>query len=94
LLDDGEMARLHGEFLGDANATDVITFEHGELLIGVEVAGRQAEEFGSEVDREIALYGIHGMLHLSGYDDIDVDDANQMALRQKELLDQCFPLKN
>ncbi len=92
LLDDDEMARLHGEFLADATTTDVITFEHGELLIGVEVAARQAEVFGSRVDREIALYGIHGMLHLAGFDDRSAADAKEMAERQEEVLVACFPV--
>lgn len=90
LLDDDEMSRLHGEFLGDASPTDVITFEHGELLIGVEVAARQAVEFGSEADREVALYGVHGMLHLSGFDDRSSRDAKEMAVRQEEVLAACF----
>lgn len=90
LLDDDEMARLHGEFLNDASTTDVITFDHGELLIGVETAARQAKEFESEADREIALYGIHGMLHLSGFDDKKSVDAKEMAARQEELLKECF----
>ena len=90
LLDDDEMSRLHGEFLGDSSTTDVITFHHGELLIGVEVAARQALEFGSSPDREIALYGIHGMLHLSGYDDRCSDDAKVMSDKQGELLKEYF----
>lgn len=94
LLDDDEMARVHGEFLNDATTTDVITFEHGELLIGVEVAARQAKEFGSLADREIALYGIHGMLHLSGFDDRSSRDAKEMAVRQDEVLCECFPLRS
>ncbi len=94
LLDDDEMARLHGEFLNDATTTDVITFEHGELLIGVEVAARQAEEFGSQMDREIALYGIHGMLHLSGFDDRSSADAKEMARRQEEVLRECFSFRS
>ena len=52
-LDDDEMARLHGEFLGDATTTDVITFDHGELLIGVETAERQSLEFETNIYREI-----------------------------------------
>ena len=91
LLDNDEMARLHGEFLQDATPTDVITFEHGELLIGVEVAQKQAVEFGSSADREIALYGIHGMLHLAGFDDRSPEDAKLMAIRQEELLLKVFP---
>lgn len=90
LLDDIEMARVHGEFLDDATPTDVITFDHGELLIGVETAARQAIDFGTSSDREIALYGIHGMLHLSGYDDQTLKDAQVMAARQDELFEEVF----
>lgn len=90
LLDDDEMGRIHGEFLNDANPTDVITFGHGELLIGVETALRQAAIFDSSADREIALYGIHGMLHLAGFDDRSEYDAKAMANRQMELLGEFF----
>jgi len=90
-LDDDEMSRLHGEFLDEATSTDVITFDHGELLIGVEVAARQARGFDSNPDREIALYGIHGMLHLSGYDDQNPDEARLMEVKQEELLGIFFP---
>lgn len=91
LLDDGEMEQFHEEFLGDSTTTDVITFEHGELLIGVQVAARQAVEFQSQEDREIALYGIHGMLHLSGFDDKSPEGAREMAERQEEILQAYFP---
>jgi len=90
LLDDDEMARIHGEFLDDASPTDVITFDHGELLVGVESAQRQAAIFASSPAREIALYGIHGMLHLAGYDDRCEKDAQEMAIRQMELLERFF----
>lgn len=90
LLDDDEMARLHGEFLQDPTPTDVMTFEHGEILIGVEVAGRQALEFRTSTDREIALYGIHGMLHLAGFDDQSPEEGKMMANRQEELLTRVF----
>ena len=89
-LDDDEMTRLHGEFLGDATTTDVITFDHGELLIGVETAERQSLEFETSIHREIALYGIHGMLHLAGFDDRDSLEAKLMERRQKDLFSKVF----
>ena len=89
-LDDDEMARLHGEFLGDATTTDVITFDHGEILIGVETAKRQSLEFETSIHREIALYGIHGMLHLAGFDDRDSLEAKLMERRQKDLFSKVF----
>lgn len=90
LLDDDEMARIHGEFLEDPTPTDVITFQHGELLVGVETAARQAAKFASSENREVALYGVHGMLHLAGFDDRCENDARLMALRQEELLNEFF----
>ncbi|MEN8849542.1 MAG: rRNA maturation RNase YbeY [Akkermansiaceae bacterium] len=91
LLGDPEMAQVHGEFLADPTPTDVITFEHGELLIGVEVALRQAREYEYDLFREVALYGIHGMLHLSGFDDHQELDFERMRERQEELLAVYFP---
>lgn len=90
LLDDREMAEVHGEFLDDPTPTDVITFEHGELLIGVETAERQARDFETRADHEVALYGIHGMLHLSGYDDKSAADSRVMVVRQEELFQEVF----
>ncbi|MGD1978973.1 MAG: rRNA maturation RNase YbeY [Akkermansiaceae bacterium] len=90
LLDDDEMARVHGEFLNDPTPTDVITFDHGELLVGVETAARQALDYRTSQDGEIALYGIHGMLHLSGFDDRNPVDAREMKVRQEELFDRFF----
>ncbi|MDB4354203.1 rRNA maturation RNase YbeY [Akkermansiaceae bacterium] len=90
LLDDSAMSQVHQEFLSDSTSTDVITFEHGEVLIGVEVAERQAVEFEQDFFFEIALYGIHGLLHLSGFDDRVPSDFELMKARQEELLDSYF----
>mgnify|MGYP005841821321 CR=1 FL=1 len=90
LLDDDEMARVHGEFLDDPTPTDVITFDHGELLIGVETAGRQALEYRGSLEAEIALYGIHGLLHLSGFDDREKSEAQVMEERQDEIFREVF----
>jgi probable rRNA maturation factor len=55
----------------------------GELVIGVEVALEQARVGGHEVDAELALYVIHGLLHLVGYDDKDAHDRKQMRVRER-----------
>ena len=93
-LNDVTMAEVHRDFLSDETPTDVITFEHGEILIGIEVAKRQGLQFGQDFLRELALYGIHGMLHLSGFDDRTPDEAKGMKIRQEELLDAYFPIAN
>ncbi|MEZ7919566.1 MAG: rRNA maturation RNase YbeY [Akkermansiaceae bacterium] len=91
-LNDVTMAEVHRDFLSDETPTDVITFEHGEILIGIEVAKRQGLQFEQDFLRELALYGIHGMLHLSGFDDRTPDEAKGMKIRQEELLDVYFPI--
>lgn len=84
---------IHGinkRFLEHDEPTDVITFPYssgkvlvGELVIGVEVALEQARVGGHEVDAELALYVIHGLLHLVGYDDKDAHDRKQMRVRER-----------
>lgn len=89
LLDDREIARVHGHFLNDPGPTDVITFPYGssgEILISVETAARQALEYGGSWERELALYLVHGLLHLSGYDDRDEEGRRTMEELQEAVL--------
>jgi probable rRNA maturation factor len=88
LVDRATMARVHGDFLGDPTETDVITFPYGEILVCPAVAQDQAAGYGLEVEREILLYALHGLLHLAGYDDTTTKLAKEMALAQTRLLKQ------
>ena len=81
------MARVHRDFLGIPGATDVITFPYGEILVCASIAEERAREFGNTPTIEIALYVIHGLLHLSGLDDIEPADALQMAETQQKVLE-------
>ena len=69
LISEDRMADLHRRFLNQRGPTDVITFQHGEIFISVPTAKRQAREFGTSTLAEIELYIVHGLLHLSGFDD-------------------------
>ena len=80
------MARIHREFLNIEGATDVITFPYGEILVCAPVAATRAEEFHHTFTDEIALYIIHGLLHLAGHDDIRSADASLMARKQEKIL--------
>lgn len=93
LLSDPEIALVHAEFLADPTPTDVITFEHGEILISVETAAHQARDHGHNqpVAREITLYLIHGLLHLAGWDDHDPAEAAAMAIEQERILLCVWP---
>jgi probable rRNA maturation factor len=86
LVDRATMARVHGDFLGDPTETDVITFPYGEILICPAVARKQAPVQGLSVEREVLLYGLHGLLHLVGYDDATPASRNRMEAEQKRLL--------
>jgi len=83
------MARVHRDHLGIPGATDVITFPYGEILVCASVAAARASDFGNPVTDEIALYFIHGLLHLAGHDDILPADAARMASAQQEILDSA-----
>lgn len=85
LVDDAAIAEVHGEFLQDATATDVITFAHGEVIVSVETAARRGAEFGKNERGETLLYLVHGLLHLAGLDDLEEEDAAEMA-RVQELV--------
>lgn len=54
----------------------------GDIIISLDTAARQAEEFGHSLERELAYLTVHGMLHLLGYD--HEVQADQAEMRQEE----------
>lgn len=91
LLDDAAIAAVHGDFLDDPSPTDVITFQHGEILVSMETAVREATARGHSPWRETALYAIHGLLHLHGHTDADPDPRSVMHAAQDRLLEAVWP---
>jgi probable rRNA maturation factor len=81
-----DSARVHLQFMGVAGSTDVITFEHGELLICPAVAMRQAEQYAEPVPRELFRYIVHGMLHLAGYEDDSFEKRKRMEDIQENMI--------
>ena len=86
ILGSRAMAKVHRDFLDIRGVTDVITFPYGEILVCAPVAAARAPEFGHSTTEELALYIIHGLLHLSGFDDISEPDAKTMAATQQKIL--------
>ena len=78
VVSDAVIARVHRQFMNVPGATDVITFEYGEIVVSADTAKRCAAEHGHGVTEELALYVIHGLLHLNGYDDIAPRDRAKM----------------
>ncbi len=89
-VDDGVITQVHAEFLDDPTPTDVITFHHGEILISTETAARQCLEHGLEFTHELALYAIHGLLHLHGHEDHSAAGAARMKELQSAILAQVI----
>lgn len=98
LADDAVLARLHREYLADADTTDVMSFRYapvpgekesggGEIVINVEraieVGARgAANRRGWNAARELALYIAHGCDHLAGSTDATPEDRRRMRRRE------------
>lgn len=85
-ISDRRMALLHRRFLNQSGPTDVITFQHGEIVISAEAARRQARTFVDSLAYEVRLYIVHGLLHLHGFDDRSEADARKMKTAQEKIL--------
>lgn len=60
----------------------------GDIVISLERAATQAEEFGHSFEREVAFLTVHSMLHLLGYDHVTSDEEDaEMRRRQREILE-------
>ena len=86
IVSDRKIASLHRQFMNESGPTDVITFQHGEIFVGVESARRNARRFGNAFERELRLYVVHGLLHLHGFDDRNAASAGRMRVVQRKIL--------
>ncbi len=82
LVDDPTIDRIHRQFMDIEGATDVITFQHGEILVSLDTTAHQAEGLGHSAYRETLTCSIHGLLHLHGYDDTTPEARERMHARQ------------
>ncbi|CAB4244455.1 protein of unknown function [Methylacidimicrobium sp. AP8] len=80
------MAALHAEWLQVPGPTDVLAFDYGEVFVCPWVAEREAPRHHLTTEEEVLLYGIHGLLHLAGWDDRCPEDRLAMEAEQRRLL--------
>lgn len=58
----------------------------GDIIISVDTAKQQADEYGHSLMREMGFLAVHGFLHLLGYDHLNEQDEKHMFGRQDEIL--------
>ena len=93
------MQELNRQWRGIDSVTDVLSFEAdgecdpetgleylGDIIICPEQAEKQAMQSGHDIQEEIALLEIHGLLHLLGYDHLDDKQREEMWEYQNQYL--------
>ena len=91
---------INEQFLSHEGPTDVITFDYrededeegprtaGEIIVSSDFAAAAAQEYGNSQSAELALYVVHGLLHLAGCDDHNDADRAYMRQRERECLEE------
>lgn len=77
---DGEALVTEGDYDGD-------TLLLGDIMLSLEKAKEQSEEYGHSLLREVGFLTLHSALHLMGFDHIEEDDAVVMRKFEKEIAD-------
>lgn len=89
---DQTIIELNKRYFSRDSLTDVISFSLnekkllGEVYVCLSEAERLSRQLSRPLEAELALYIIHGILHLAGYDDRTDRDFNKMHRREDELL--------
>ena len=61
----------------------------GDIVLSLERAKEQAEEYGHSFERECAFLCVHSVLHLLGYDhEISEEEEKEMFARQEAILQE------
>lgn len=100
--DDESIRKLNAEYRNLDRPTDVLSFPIeddveaadesqvlmlGDIVISLERAAVQAEEYGHSFKREVAFLCAHSMLHLLGYDhELGEEQDVDMRRRQREIM--------
>lgn len=91
LVDEEEMTQLHVKWMDEPGPTDVLTFpmdelrpnSHeagilGDIVLCPRVAMQQAQEANHSFNYEMSILGVHGLLHIVGYDHANKEDEKEM----------------
>ena len=93
-VDNNEIKKLNKRYFNSNEVTDVIAFPlnnhknvlNGEIVVSVETAVDTAGKGSIDIEGEIVLYVVHGLLHLLGYRDGNRNDADAMHDKESRIL--------
>jgi len=97
-VDDEEMTKLHIKWMDEEGTTDVLSFPMdlpdskeqavtlGDIVISPRVAAEQAKSGGHSVEHEIYILATHGLLHILGYDHVELADELIMFELQESIV--------
>lgn len=94
---DDQLHKINLKHLGHDTYTDIITFNYSDekdivesdIYISLDRVKENAQELGKSFDEELHRVMIHGILHLTGFN--DRLDEEKLAMREKE--DTCLSLR-
>jgi probable rRNA maturation factor len=66
----------------------------GDIIVSLERAQAQGEEYGHSFERELAFLTVHGMLHLLGYDHQEEQDTKEMRSMEEEILSALYYVRD
>lgn len=58
----------------------------GDIVISLERAANQADEYGHSFRRELAFLTVHSMLHLLGYDHVTSEEDEKIMFAKQEMI--------
>lgn len=87
-VDSQEIQKLNKKYRGKDKATDVLSFDYGEVVLCPEIIEQDAKKSGTDFKKAMANMLIHGILHVLGYDhEISQAKEGEMFARQAYYLE-------
>lgn len=97
MMDSEEMLSLNRQYRDKAEPTNVLSFSAGgedeagrhmlgDLAVCIDVVRREAAAQGKSLSAHVAHMLVHGVLHLSGYDHVEDEQARTMELAEAAIL--------
>ena len=102
-IDDEGIRQLNREYRSLDKVTDVLSFPQdeedwdlpdvtrplGDIIISLQRAAAQAEEYGHSFEREVGYLAAHSLLHLLGFDHQSPADKGVMRQREEAIMEAC-----